>query len=322
MSCCGDDDDEGSVLLVNTAVYVLDSKYYQKIGEVWDHETKDFKILYKPLYCCPSKTGSYEAHHLATSTFERWNRKFSLVRSCDIESLPAEVKSHVVATRSVQDLSAGNNSLPLLSTELPKTMQKGSTRVTTIIEEPPLPVSHRPLSASASSASVSVPHATATTVTDNITCCRSISGFGSRSLTPYFLMDFSPEFQMMIIKGLKKATTRILKPNVENGEPHLQRIVNALKEQEQHQQQQLHVSRRGVVASAVSDEDDSMAAEVFAVIRITSVECMLFSEITPELATIEQFASLDSFKACLRTFYPWIQDDDAVHVFHFELDNK
>jgi hypothetical protein len=132
-------------------------------------------------------------------------------------------------------------------------------------------------------------------------------------------MDFSLEFQQMIIEGKKKATTRILKSNVENGEPDLYRIITALEEQKQQQQQSC---LRGVVASAVSDEDENSPTKVFAVIRITSVESMLFSELTPELAAIEQFSSLAGFETCLKTFYPWIQGDDEVHIFHFELNNS
>lgn len=59
-----------------SSIYYLPPYYYQKLGEVWDHEIKDFKIFYKPLYSCESKVNSYEAHHLAVSTFERWYRRF------------------------------------------------------------------------------------------------------------------------------------------------------------------------------------------------------------------------------------------------------
>ena len=123
--------------LVIDDVYVLNSLYYQKLGEVWDHETKDFKVLYKPLYCCSSKAGSYEAHHLATSTFERWNRKFIPVTNCAVESLPEEIRRHIVSSSSIREMSAGHDSLPLLSTALPTSMQKGSTRVTTLVDVPP-----------------------------------------------------------------------------------------------------------------------------------------------------------------------------------------
>jgi hypothetical protein len=129
-------------------------------------------------------------------------------------------------------------------------------------------------------------------------------------------MDFAPEFQQMIMKGQKKATTRILKSHVENGEPDLHRIVDALKEQEEKHHAS---SKKGVVVSAVSDRHESNPTEVFALIRVTSVESMLFSDLTPEIAAIEQFPSVESLKSCLQTFYPWIQDSDEVHIFHFAL---
>jgi hypothetical protein len=290
-------------VLINDAgvdIYVLDSKYYQKLGEVWDHETKDFKVLYKPLYNCGSKSGSYEAHHLATSTFERWQRKFTPVRAWNRAALSSGgARDHVVAPASVLDLSAGNDRLPLLSVPLPYSVQKGSAPVSTVVGE--LPAAAPP------GATVMPPEA--------LISCRSDSGFGSRSLTPYFVIDFSSEFQQMIVDGRKKATTRVLKANVENGEPELHTLVTALLKQQQRAQEQWS----GLVASAVSDVDDVLPPAVFAQLRVTGVQCVLFSELTADLAALEQFPSLEAFKRCLRRFYPWIQPHDEVHVFHFEL---
>lgn len=293
----------------NCDIFYLNSQYYQKLGEVWDHETKDFKVLYKPLYCCGSKEGSFEAHHLATSTFERWERKFIPLERCeeftDLSSLPEEVRGHLVSRGSVHALTGGNPSLPLESSALPGPMQRGSAKVTTTVAVDVVP----------SSSSSSGPAAAT---------CRSHSGFGSRSLEPYYIMDFAPEFQQIIIEGKKKATTRVLKPGVPNGEPSLLRIVDALAQQQAKQREE-EEGRAGAEPSveiwAVSDSgsDQDPPPVVFARLGVTAVQTTLFSQLTPELAALEQFPGVDSFQACLRKFYPWIGDDDEVHVFYFDV---
>ena len=286
-----------------TNIYTLESKYYQKLGEgmtsqinipcigviyviiVWDHETKDFKVLYKPMYCCGSKKGSFEAHHLAVSTFERWERKFTPVHICRLEELPAHVRIHVVSSKSVLDLSSGNDSLPLASVPLPPQMQKSSSQISVTASEP-----------------------TSAILSSGQTICRSDSGYGSRSLVPYYVLDFSLHFKDIIQQGKKRATTRVLKAGVEGGEPHLMELVRALDVQ----------PSVGVVVQAVCDDDTSPAL-VFATLRVSSVEEVAFANLTQEIAEIEQFSTLDEFRACLRGFYPWIGDDDKVHVFYFEL---
>ena len=297
-------------------LYELGGRLYQKLGEVWDHAAKDFRVLYKPLYRCASKPGSFEAHHLATSSFERWERKFTRVeRSGGVsegvsggvreevsEGVSEEVEQHVVSGEHVRALSAGNPSLPLHSRPLPAAMLRGSARVTTVVEEPgtaPPPPAPQP--------------------------CRSDSGYGSRSLEPYYVMDFAAEFQQMIIEGKKTATTRVLKDGVVNGEPELLNIVKALAAQREmcvdsrsEQKGELnYVEVRAVSAGSQNGGDSPL--DVFALLRVTSVETMLFSQVTPKLAAIEQFPSVDSFQACLRSFYPWIGDSDEVYVFHFEV---
>ena len=94
-----------------TSIYTLGGKFYQKLGEVWDHETKDFKVLYKPLYCCGSKSGSFEAHHLAVSTFNRWELKFTQVTDENVR-LPSDVMKHLVPPTFVNGLTSGNANLP------------------------------------------------------------------------------------------------------------------------------------------------------------------------------------------------------------------
>ena len=37
--------------------YKFKDKYYQKLGEAWDHEVKAFVVLYRPMYHCSAKSG-------------------------------------------------------------------------------------------------------------------------------------------------------------------------------------------------------------------------------------------------------------------------
>ena len=57
-------------------VYVCGNKQYQLLSSVWDHETSDFKVLYKPLYHVDSKKGKYERHEYAVTHYSRWVEKF------------------------------------------------------------------------------------------------------------------------------------------------------------------------------------------------------------------------------------------------------
>ena len=40
----------------------LKGKYYQWLGDAWDHDSKDFKPCYRPLYSCDAKADRFEAH--------------------------------------------------------------------------------------------------------------------------------------------------------------------------------------------------------------------------------------------------------------------
>eukprot|EP00927_Polykrikos_kofoidii_P022640 TRINITY_DN21072_c0_g1_i2.p1 TRINITY_DN21072_c0_g1~~TRINITY_DN21072_c0_g1_i2.p1 ORF type:complete len:382 (+),score=67.38 TRINITY_DN21072_c0_g1_i2:78-1223(+) len=60
-------------------VYELKGQFYQVLGHAWDHEVKQFKVIYRPLYTCFRKPGSFEAHQLACSHFSRWESKFKKV---------------------------------------------------------------------------------------------------------------------------------------------------------------------------------------------------------------------------------------------------
>lgn len=41
-----------------SVVYELSGQYYQVLGHAWDHEVKDFKVLYRPLYHCELKVAN------------------------------------------------------------------------------------------------------------------------------------------------------------------------------------------------------------------------------------------------------------------------
>ena len=81
-------------------VYELKGEYYQLLGHAWDHETKDFKVIYRPLYHCPSASGRFEAHVLASSHFERWDTRFKRV---PVESLPPAARRLVLPGPFVLD---------------------------------------------------------------------------------------------------------------------------------------------------------------------------------------------------------------------------
>jgi len=77
--------DEAEVLS-GVEVWALGGKYYQVLGHAWDHEAKDFKVVYRPLYSCAAKPGRYEAHLLACTDFSRWEGKFE--RVADLTTVP------------------------------------------------------------------------------------------------------------------------------------------------------------------------------------------------------------------------------------------
>jgi len=64
-------------------VWELKGQFYQVLGHAWDHEVQDFKVVYRPLYHCPSREGRFEAHVLAVSHFSRWEEKFARVKGRD-----------------------------------------------------------------------------------------------------------------------------------------------------------------------------------------------------------------------------------------------
>ena len=66
-------------------IFELCGQYYQKIGEAWDHEVKQFKVVYRPLYHCPREAERFEAHYMAVSHFSRWEEKFRPCDVCDMD---------------------------------------------------------------------------------------------------------------------------------------------------------------------------------------------------------------------------------------------
>ena len=86
--------------IADAECYELKGEYYQVIGHAWDHQTKDFKVIYRPLYHCPSAVDRFEAHMLAASHFERWGDKFKRV---PLSSLPAAAARRVLAGPFVHD---------------------------------------------------------------------------------------------------------------------------------------------------------------------------------------------------------------------------
>lgn len=263
-------------------IYSLADKYYQKVGEVWDHETKDFKVLYKPLYTCGSKYGSFEAHHLAVSTFTRWKSKFKKVNIQLEASEVLKCHPYLVSQRSVDEIDSGNSFLPRISQPLP-------------------------LAVANASPTVSVQVAASVTDKDGRICI-SESGHGTRSLLPYFAIDFDERWQDKILDGRKRATSRVLKHGVAGSEPHLDVLVT-----------ELQGAVGGVVAKAYSapEKYSGGIGREFAKIRVTSVDAVRVGEITLELAQCEQFASVEEFKTCLKGYYPSLKEDDLLHVFHF-----
>jgi hypothetical protein len=284
-------------------IFILDEKYYQKLGEVWDHETKDFKILYKPLYSCPSKNGSFEAHHLATSTFERWHRKFIPLTSLENHSLPDSLRDYLLDQASLGSLTRGNPSLPATTKPLSKFVRHGSVigivTVPSLISSPP-------------------PH-------ESYRLCQTVSGYGSRSLVPYHVIHFDLRWKEAILSGTKKATTRVLSSKITGSEAtDLHRLLRDYSESEREQSESLIVEAvcdLPTTPSPSSSPAPSLPSPVvvFAILKIDRIVEYPVRDLPLDLALAEGFLDLSSFVSCLREYYPFLQEDDAVHVFHFHL---
>ena len=274
-----------------SSIYILDNKYYQKLGEVWDHEVKDFKVLYKPLYNCENKKGSFEGHHLATTSFERWNRKFQSINSLNNETenhpLPDYIQEYLLSENSLEELTKGNNNLSNITKPMPTFIQSGSIIGQVVLNE----LSTHPLDS-------------------NLQICRSDSGYGSRSLLPYYVMDFDRKWKEPILQKTKTATTRILTSNIPGSEPYLQEIIT-----------QFYLLRNeGLTIQAICEIDStSTLSEVIGKIHITNIQEFLVKDLSIELANLELFNTVESFILCLKEYYPTLSENDVVTVFYFNL---
>ena len=88
--------------LRDARVYLLKGQYYQQLGHAWDHETKEFKCIYRPLYHCEASPDRFEAHVLASSHFERWDRLFEPQR-VSAADVPADVRAWLLPGPFVYD---------------------------------------------------------------------------------------------------------------------------------------------------------------------------------------------------------------------------
>ena len=78
--------------VVEKNIYELNGEYYQVLGHAWDHEVKEFKVVYRPLYHCTAKKTRFPAHNLAVSHFSRWEEKFNRVTTKEeFDKIPKNV---------------------------------------------------------------------------------------------------------------------------------------------------------------------------------------------------------------------------------------
>lgn len=196
---------------------------------------------------------------------------------------------------AIDELTKGNNKLPRSSVPYPPIVAHGSVVNTVTSQE----VKSLPLS-------------------PPFKICQSISGYGTRSLVPYYVMDFDRKWIELILEGKKRATTRILTPDVPGSEEYLNSIVKKFQTNPSH----------GLTISAVSDQLDSCSSSdsstkspsvVFAPIHIDEISTYTLRDLPLEVAQIENFIDLPSFVNCLREYYPTLQDDTVLHVFYFHL---
>jgi hypothetical protein len=286
-------------------IYYLDNLYYQKLGEVWDHETKDFKVFYKPLYSCEAKPGSYEAHSLAVSTFERWIRKFiPISRLPSDHHFPDEILQYLVSKKAIEELTQGSSSSSFSKDTIPFSPLLLNGTVTNSV----IPSSIK------SPACYGLPQ--------ELKLYQSISGYGTRAHQPYHAIDFDSKWKDLILSGKKKATTRILSGEIIGGEPNLQDLVERLERNPE----------SGLLVQAICDTEipsspplslttpeGPLPSTAFAFLVIHQVLEYTVRDLPLEVALIENFSDLPSFLACLRGYYPTLTEDSHVHVFHFHL---
>jgi hypothetical protein len=87
-------------------VFELKGQYYQVLGHAWDHEVRDFKVVYRPLYHCTAQPERFEAHTLACSHFSRWEEKFrGPLEPAELSTLPEAVRALLLPGPFVSDPS-------------------------------------------------------------------------------------------------------------------------------------------------------------------------------------------------------------------------
>ena len=78
-------------------IYELNGEYYQVLGHAWDHEVKEFKVAYRPLYHCTAKNTRFPSHNLAVSHFSRWEEKFKRVTTKEeFDRIPESTKGLIL----------------------------------------------------------------------------------------------------------------------------------------------------------------------------------------------------------------------------------
>lgn len=108
-------------------------------------------------------------------------------------------------------------------------------------------------------------------------------------------LNFSNDFISIIKEGKKTATTRLsneIDPNSDLREIKINSIVSATSANE---------------------------LEEFVKLKIKKIEEILFCDITNNIAKIEDCSDKTELQNLLRKFYPNIEDNSEIKVFHFEV---
>ena len=110
-----------------------------------------------------------------------------------------------------------------------------------------------------------------------------------RGVFPEKVINFAPNFETIILNQTKEATTRQLSSPYEN-------------------------LKVGDFVTATSGENTS-----FAILLLKDVQHIKASEISDELARIENMKSAEELTNVLKTFYPNLEPNSNMIVFHFKI---
>ena len=111
---------------------------------------------------------------------------------------------------------------------------------------------------------------------------------------------FSTEFVDWILKGKKRATTRVKNFVDEDGD---REIAGDLV--------------KGEIVEAADDED-----RVFAILEVLSVQIMRFDALDDDLARTENFENAVHLQNVLLRFYKFLKDDSPLVIVHFRVVSK